>query len=69
MEDFEVAALNGDAYKPTAGFHVADMFVIWPHGSERLMDFLNWDNSTHHGCQFIMENETASHLSLLGIDI
>jgi hypothetical protein len=28
MEDFEVAALNGDAYKPTAGFHVADMFVI-----------------------------------------
>jgi hypothetical protein len=54
---------------PTTGFYVADSFMIWPHGSERMKDFLDWDDSIHHSSRFMMDIEMTRHLPLLGTDI
>jgi hypothetical protein len=44
--------------------YVDDTFVIWPHGPDKLKDFLN-----HHCIQFTMETEIDGHLPFLDIDI
>jgi hypothetical protein len=46
---------------------VDDTFIIWPHGQEKLDDFLNHLNGPHNKIQFTMEKE--GHLPLLYIDI
>jgi len=70
MEDFETKAIEKAIHKPACWYrYVDDTFVLWPHGQEKLMDFLNHLNGIHNKIQFTIEIEEASHLPFLDIDI
>ena len=49
--------------------YVDDTFVIWPHGKEKLMDFLNHLNGIHNNIQFTVEIEDEGHLPFRDTDI
>jgi hypothetical protein len=69
MEDFEMKAIEQAAHKPVCWFrYVDDGFVIWPHGQEKLTEFLNHLSGLHNKIQFTMEIEEG-HLPFLDIDI
>jgi len=56
MEDFEMKAIKQSTHKPACWYrYVDDNFVIWPHGKEKLTDFLNHLNGIHNNIQFTME--------------
>jgi len=68
MEDFERKATEKATHKPACWYrYVDDTFVIWPHGKEKLMDFLKHLNGINN-IQFTMEIERG-HLPFLDIDI
>jgi hypothetical protein len=70
MEDFEEMALNWAARKFLCWFHyMVDTFVIWPHGPNRLKDFLDHLNSVHWNIQVITKMERDGHLPFLDTDI
>jgi hypothetical protein len=70
MEDFEKKATEQATYKPVCWFrHVDDNFFIWPHGQEKLTEFLNHLNGLHKKIWFTMDKEEGDHLSFLDIDI
>ena len=49
MEDFEMKAIEKATHKPACWYrYVEDTFVIWPHGKEKLTDFLNHLNGIHN---------------------
>ena len=53
MEDFEKKAMEQAVLKPVCWFrYVDDTFVIWPHGQEKLTEFLNHLNRIHNKIQF-----------------
>jgi hypothetical protein len=69
MEDFENKAIEQVIHKPVCWFRYVDYtFVIWPHGQEKLTEFLNHLNKLHK-IQFTMEKEEEGHLPFLDIDI
>jgi len=69
MEDFEKKVIEQAPHKPVCWFrYVDDTFVIWPHGQEKLTEFLNHLNRLHKKIQFTMEIEEG-HLPFLDIDI
>ena len=49
--------------------YVDDTFVIWPHGKEKLTEFLNHLSGLHTNIQVTMEQEEEGHLPFLDIDI
>ena len=70
VEEFERKALERAPLKPTCWYrYVDDTFVIWPHGQDKLQDFLNHLNSLHNKIQFTIETEKDGHLPFLDIDI
>jgi hypothetical protein len=70
IEDFEQKATEQATHKPVCWFrYVDDTFVIWPHGKEKLEDFLIHLNGLHNKIQFKMEKEEAGHLPFLDTDI
>jgi hypothetical protein len=70
MEDFEGMALDKAPYKPLCWFcYVDDTFAIWPHGPDRVRDFLDYLNSVYQNIQLTMEMERDDHLPFLDIDI
>jgi hypothetical protein len=70
MEDYEREALELAPLKPRCWFcYVDDTFVTWPHGREKLEDFLHHLNSIHQSIQFTMETESEGHLPFLDVDI
>jgi len=70
MEKFENEAIQLATHKPTCWYrYVDDTFVIWPHGQDKLQDFLNHINGLHKKIQFTMEIEKDVHLPFLDIDI
>jgi hypothetical protein len=70
MEDFETKALHLTPHKPTHWLrYVDDTFIIWPHGQQRLTEFLDHLNSLHPKIQFTMETEKYGHLPFLDVDI
>ena len=70
MEDFEDKAIELVTLKPTCWYrYVDDTFVIWPHGQDKLMDFLNHLNGLHKKIKFTMEIEKDGHLPFLDIHI
>jgi hypothetical protein len=70
MEGFEKKAIEQATHKPVCWFrYVDDTFVIWPHGQEKLTEFLNHLNRLHNKIQFTMEIEAEGHLPFLDIDI
>jgi hypothetical protein len=49
MEDFERRAIEQATHKPICWYrYVDDTFAIWPHGRERLTDFLDHLNGVHN---------------------
>jgi hypothetical protein len=70
LEDFEKQATEQATHKPVCWFrYVDDTFVIWPHGKEKLIEFLNHLNRHHNAIQLTMEREEQGHLPFLDIDI
>jgi hypothetical protein len=70
MEDFEMKAIELVTHKFTCWFrYVYDTFVIWPHGQEKLEEFLNQLSGLHNDIQFTMEKEEKGHLPFLDIDV
>jgi hypothetical protein len=70
MEDFEKKALQSAPHRPTCWFqYVDDTFVVWPHGQEKLTDFLTHLNSLNSKIQFTMETEIDGYLPFLDIHI
>jgi len=70
MEDFEMKAIKTATHKPACWYrYVDDTFVIWPHGQEKLTDFLIHLNGIHNNIQITMEIEEAGHLPFLDIDV
>ena len=58
MEDFEKRAIEQVPHKPVCWLrYVDDTFVIWPHGKQKLGEFLNHLNGIHKNIQFTMEIE------------
>ena len=58
MEDFETKAISLATHKPTFWYRYADdTFVIWPHGKDKLKEFLNHLNGIHNSTQFTIEIE------------
>jgi hypothetical protein len=46
---------------PRCWFHyVDDIFIIWPHGPDKLKEFLHHLNSIHQSIQFTMETESKA---------
>jgi len=48
---------------------VDDTFVIWPHGLDRLQEFLQHINGLHKKIQFTIEVEEGGHLPFLDVDV
>jgi retron-type reverse transcriptase len=70
MEDFEERAHNSAPHKSLCWFrYVDDTVVNWPHGPEKLKEFLDHLNSIHTSIPFTMETESEAHLPFLDIDI
>jgi hypothetical protein len=70
MDVFEEMALDWAPQKTLCWFrYVDDTFVIWPHGPDRLKDFLDHLNGIHQNIQFTMETERDGHLPFMDIDI
>jgi hypothetical protein len=70
MEDFERRAIEQATHKPVCWYrYVDDTFAIWPHGRERLTEFLDHLNGLHNNIKFTMEIEKEGHLPFLDIDI
>jgi hypothetical protein len=56
MEHFEQLALDPVSHKPAMWLrYVDDTFVVWPHGTEKLQEFLSHINSLRSNIQFTME--------------
>jgi hypothetical protein len=70
MEDFEETGLDRAPHKPLCLLrYVDDPFVIWPHGPDRLRDFLDHLNSVHQNIHFTMDTERRGNLPFLDLDI
>jgi hypothetical protein len=55
------SALDSAQHKPSLWLWYADdIFVVWPHGPERLQNFLGHLNSLRSSIQFTMETESES---------
>ncbi|CAM1298513.1 Uncharacterised protein r2_g809 [Pycnogonum litorale] len=68
MENFESLALNGARHKPKVWLkYVDDTFVIWPHGKDKLKEFLNYLNSIEDYIKFTMELEANKKLLFLDV--
>jgi hypothetical protein len=58
---FEEVALDSAQHKPSLWLqHVYDTFVVWPHGPERLQNFLSHLNNLRPSIQFTLEIESNS---------
>ena len=65
MEDLEDRALAQATHKPLCFFRYVDIFVICPHGTEKLERFLDHLNGLHGNIYFTEEMEKmATHLFL-----
>jgi hypothetical protein len=67
MEDFEEKALNTASRRPKCFFrYVDDSFLVWPHSTAVLEDFLDM-NSQHPSITFTMKVEENGQLPFLDI--
>ena len=58
MEHFEQTALQTAIFKPKIWLrYVDDTFVVWPHGVDKVNDFLQHLNNQHPNIKFTMEVE------------
>jgi hypothetical protein len=58
MENLEIKAIETATHKPACWYrYVDDTFFIWPHGQDKLKDFLNHLNGINNNIQFTIETE------------
>ena len=70
MEHFETKALDTYPLKPVAWFRfVDDTFIVWPHGKDELVNFLDHLNSQHDNIRFTMEIEEEGCLPFLDVKV
>jgi hypothetical protein len=70
MEYFEEMVLETAIYKHLCWFRYLDnTFVIWPHGSGKLAEFLDHLNGVYENIKFTMDTERDGHRQFLDIDI
>jgi hypothetical protein len=68
MVHCEKLALDTAQYTPSLWLqYVDDMFAIWPHGLDRLQDFLNHLGSLRTSIQFTMETESDGMIPFLDV--
>jgi hypothetical protein len=68
MEHFEKLAIDTTDLRPAVWLrYVEDTFVVWPHGSTRLQEFLHHLNSLRPTIQFTMEVKTNNTLPFLDV--
>jgi hypothetical protein len=68
MERSEKLPLDSAQHKPSLWLrYVEDIFVFWPHGPERLQNFLNHFNSLRPLIRFIIETESDSAIPFLDV--
>jgi hypothetical protein len=68
MEYFEQRALKSAVLQPKCWYrYVDDTFAIWPHGADKLDEFLNHLNNIHPSIKFTMETEEDGKLPFLDI--
>jgi hypothetical protein len=68
MEHFEQLALDLAPHKPAMWLRfVDDTFVVWPHGMEKLKEFLSHINSLRPTIQFTLDTETGNSLPFLDV--
>jgi Reverse transcriptase (RNA-dependent DNA polymerase) len=68
MADFETKALESAPLKPSCWWrYVDDIFVIWQHGKDELLRFLEHLNNQHSKIQFTMEVEVNGQLPFLDV--
>ena len=70
MEEWEAERLRTALLKPNCWFrYVDDMFVIWPHGTDTLEDFLNDLTTIHLTMELEVEEKKLLLLDVLVIII
>ena len=68
MEDFEMTAISTFHLQPKLWRrYVDDTFVIWPHNSSSLQDFLSYINGLHDRIEFTMEMEINNSIAFLDV--
>jgi hypothetical protein len=67
MEHFEEMALDTADYKPAKWLRYVNTFMVWPHGTARLQQFLHHLNSIRPTIKFTMEVEAKDTLPFLDI--
>jgi hypothetical protein len=68
INHFEKLALDSAQHKPSLWLqYVYDTFVVWPHASERMQDFLSHLNSLRPSIQFTMEIESNTVIPFLAV--
>jgi hypothetical protein len=68
VEHFEKLVLGPAQQEPSLRLrYVDDIFVVWPHGPERLQNLLRHLSSLEPSIQFTMERESDSATVLLDV--
>jgi hypothetical protein len=61
MEDFEKTAIEQAAHKPICWFrYVDDTFLIWPHGQEKLTEYLKHPHGLHNNINLQWKKKQAT---------
>ena len=64
---FEEWLLEESQYKPWLWWrYIDDVFLVWTHGEEKLLEFVDFLNSAHHSIKFTVEysKETVNFLDV-----
>ena len=67
MAALEERLLEESQYKPWLWWrYIDDVFLVWTHGEEKLLEFVNFLNSAHHSIKFTVEysKETVNFLDV-----
>lgn len=68
MEHFEKAALKPARYKPTHWYRYVDgTFIVWPHGDDKLKDFMDHLNNRHPSIQFTEGEDREGKIVFLDV--
>ena len=63
----EEKLLGQSQYKPWLWWrYIDDVFLVWAHGEEKLLEFVDFLNSAHHSIKFTVEysKETVNFLDV-----
>ena len=67
MAALEEKLLEQSQYKPWLWWrYIDDVFLVWTHGEEKLLEFVDFLNSAHHSIKFTVEysKETVNFLDV-----